>query len=181
MEAIVATAGNRGRPQRRQRNVRYHTLVVVALGVALATTGCFGFGPVGTPHGANQPTAPAPHVASPGPPSAYVEFGRPGRWMAQGSSCWSSGGVEGCADAVPPEDLPRVPRLVVARGADGRIHLGFDASSAELTLGGRPLPVHGSRTLTFTARRAGLLLAFVNHGSDDATYVARIAFAGRAG
>jgi hypothetical protein len=153
--------------------------VAVATALAAGAAGCLGLGSAGTPQGAFMPKAPAPQVATGAPPNAYIEFGGPGRWMVRGSSCWTTtdatgGGTTRCADTIAPEQMPGVPRLTVSRGAVGHIHLGFAATHAELTIGRHPVPVTGTRTLTFTARRAGILTLFVNHAHDDATYVARI-------
>jgi hypothetical protein len=129
--------------------------------------------PAGEPSGANMPQAHAPLTAGDGPPNAYIEFGRPGRWMTQGSSCWSSGDSERCADMAPVEDLS-LPGIVVRRGSVGRIHLGFDPTSAELDIGKTSVHVGAGRTISFAALRPGMLDLYVNRGNDEVTYFARL-------
>jgi hypothetical protein len=143
--------------------------------VVLAATGC-GAGHVEAPHGANAPTGRAPHAVRGAPPAAYIEFGHPGRWMVQGSSCWTSGDSQRCVDTVPPGDLEGLPTLHVKRGSSGRVHLGFDPSSAQLSIGAHDVTAGTGRTVAFTALRDGIVVLFVDRGSDDVTYVARIVF-----
>ena len=128
---------------------------------------------VGEPSGANMPRARAPQVAGDGPPNAYIEFGRPGRWMTQGSSCWASGDSERCADMAPAEDLP-LPTIVVRRGSVGRIHLGFDPTSAELDIGKAPVHVGAGRTISFLVARPGVLDVYLNRGNDEVEYFGRL-------
>ncbi len=141
-----------------------------ALGLMLAGCG----DQVGTPSGPFPPTGPAPRVSKTGPPNAYIEFGRPGRWMSQGSYCWRTGNTEACADAVSPDQRPGLPTIAVKRGSVGRIHLGFEPSNAELSLGGRTIKISPGRTIGFTATRSGVLTILLNHGHDDAEYDARV-------
>lgn len=145
-------------------------LTVCVLGLMLAGCG----GRVGTPSGPSMPTGPAPRVVHGAPPAAYIEFGRPGRWMSQGSYCWMTGNSEACADGIPPDQRSDLPVLIVRRGTVGHIHLGFDPSSAELTIGGRTIKISPGRTIGFTATRSGVLTIFLNHGHDEAEYDARI-------
>jgi hypothetical protein len=149
-------------------------IACIVLG-ALALSGC-GSG-AGTPSGSNAPPESAPAAGGTIPPPAYIEFGEPGHWMSRGSSCWSSGGVAGCLDAASPENDPNLPELIVGRGATGRIHLGFDPSSAHLTVGGLPVRVHAGRTITFTAHRPGIVLLDVDQEHGSASYDARLRFA----
>jgi len=143
---------------------------------ALVLAGC-GSG-VGTPSGSNVPPESAPSAGGTIPPPAYIEFGEPGHWMSRSSSCWSSDGVAGCLDAASPANDPNLPELIVARDGTGRIHLGFDPSSAHLTIGGTRVPVHAGRTITFTAHRPDLLLLDVrDHDHGSASYDARLRFA----
>jgi hypothetical protein len=83
----------------------------------------------------------------------------------------------GCADAAAPGRLQGLPTVVVSRGAVGRIHLGFSADDAHISIGGKELPSTGSRTITFTASRAGIVEIFGKHGNNDASYYGRVAFA----
>lgn len=142
---------------------------------ALALAGC-GQGHASAPD-PNLPPGSAPHAVKGGPPNAYIEFGRPGKWMLQGSSCWQSDNSERCVDAVPVEWMPGVPTLSVPRGAAGHVHLAFAPTGVQLSIGGRPVKVSATRTLDFTATRPGLVDLFVNHGPDDVEYFARLAFA----
>lgn len=153
--------------------------LVVAAGIFAAVIGLFIWqrDPVSTPGGENAPAGKVPLLGRGNPPAAYIEFGRPGRWLAQGSSCWTSGGSTACADAAGPGLLKGSPTVVVSRGAVGRIHLGFTADHAQLSIGGKAVPVTGNRTITFTTRRSGIIEIFTGHGHDDASYYGRVAFA----
>ena len=142
---------------------------------ALALAGC-GSG-LGPPSDSNPPPGSAPTADGTLPPPAFIEFGEPGQWMSRGSSCWSSGGVTGCLDAAAPENDPNLPELIVGRDATGRIHLGFDPSTAHLTIDSVPVRVHADRTITFTAHRPGIVLLDVRQEHGSASYDARIRFA----
>ena len=149
--------------------------VAVAAVIAVAAVVYWQRDPVGVPSGANSPIGSVPHVSASGPPPAYIEFGSPGRWLARGTGCWTSGSSEACADYVDPPSRTDLPKLVVAPGAVGRIHLGFAATHAELSIGGKAVPSTGSRTITFSTSRVGIVELFCQHGSGDtATYYARI-------
>ncbi len=159
-------------------------LLVVLL--ALAATACGGSsgstsGPVSvtTPHGSNRPTEPAP-VLTPRarPPAAYIEFGSPGSWMAQGSSCWTipdgdGNGVSACVDTAGPDRMGLKP-LHVPAGTTGRIHLGFVPTEAILKVGGKAVPVKPARTIAFPATRSGYVELQLRHANGDALYFAHV-------
>src|SRR4051794_3851656 len=145
---------------------------VMLAAVALAATACGGN--VSAPTAGNMPAASAPRAIDGAPPDAYIEFGHPGRWMVQGSSCWTSGNSSRCADAVAVEMMKGLPLSVVKSGSTGRIHLGFTPTKMELTIGKRHVEATLGRTITFKVTRGGIVDLFVNHGSDDAQYFARV-------
>lgn len=138
--------------------------------------GCGGGVAVGPPRGANMPAGAVWAAGDPGPPPAYIEFGRPGRWMQYGSYCWQGTGVTACGDTGSPETIPDIPTLVVTRGLVGRIHLGFEPTGAQLTIGGRAVRFVKGRTIAFTARRAGLVAINLAPDQGDVAYYARIAY-----
>jgi hypothetical protein len=148
--------------------------LAAVVGMCTLLAGCGGH--AAAAGGSNQPPESGPHVVSGGPPNAYIEFGRPGRWMMQGSSCWQIGDSERCADGVPAGQMVGVPVLRVRRGSTGRIHLAFAPSGVQLSLGGRKVPAPTDRMVAFSATHAGLVELFVNHGHDDVEYFARLAF-----
>ena len=158
-------------------------LVAVAVVIAATVIGTFAWqrDSVGTPGGEDAPAGEAPAVAQGNPPPAYVEFGKPGKWLAQGSSCWASGTAGACVDAASPSVVKGLPTVLVAPGSIGRIHLGFSADKIHLSIGGKAVPSTGTRTIAFRAKRPGIIEIFTNHGSDDASYYGRIAFAAGSG
>ncbi len=150
--------------------------------VALAASACGAntvHEDVSTPHGANMPAAAAPVYEGRGrPPEAYIEFGAPGRWMEQGSSCWSNqtgpgSAVTGCMDTIGPGEM-HLPTLHLAAGTVGHIHVGFVPTKAQLRVGAKSVPVTPGRDISFTANRSGIVELFLKHPDGDAVYYSRV-------
>jgi hypothetical protein len=115
--------------------------------------------------------------SNPGPPHALISFGKPPQRMLQGSSCWQSNGSGRCVDAAGmPAILPLIPRLVVARGSEGFIRLGFDPTHAHLEIDGRPVPVAAGRLVTFTPTRAGVVNLWLDAPQGSVEYFAQLSF-----
>ncbi len=93
--------------------------------------------------------------------------------MALGSNCWQSGDSERCADSTDPSIWPHVPILHLQVGTTVRFHLGFDAQTVELTVGGASMHTEGSRDITWRASRRGLAELFFTAGAGSGTYVVR--------
>ncbi len=148
--------------------------MVILLAVSIAVAACGSS--VGAPSGPNMPVVAAPKTASGGPPNAYIEFGRPGRWMAQASSCWTSETSQRCVDSPAPDELQGLPTLHVDRGSRGRIHLGFSPDDVVVSVAKRPARVSGHRILSFVVRNEGVLVVSAGRGGDSASYAVRLRF-----
>jgi hypothetical protein len=131
---------------------------------------------------AASPTGPAPKAHNGYPPPAFIAGTHDSAWLAFGSFCWtgqpdaSGDSVGMCADFAGPGMRTDIPRFHVEPGQRVRIVLGFRPAEVSLSIGGRAIPVHPSRTLTFRVERLGDLELFARPpGGGDASYVARLA------
>jgi hypothetical protein len=120
-----------------------------------------------------RPSAPPPKTGIAGaPPPAWIETKSRSAWLLYGSYCWRTS----CIDMIPPETRPGLPVVVVPRGTLVRIHLGFRATSASVSVDKktiRPQVDPTRRIISWPAGRGGILLVFVR-AAGDASYVARL-------
>ena len=108
-----------------------------------------------------------------GPPRAWLETSDGNRWLASGSSCWSSTNHVVCGDAGAPTcDQPFIPHFRVARGERVRAHLGFTPAGVSLsgeTGAAKPAQLHG-RIVEWKVSRSGVFMVFANGDRGDASY-----------
>jgi hypothetical protein len=77
---------------------------------------------------------------------------------------------------IPPETRPGLPGFTVPHGALVRIHLGFAAQSASISVDKKPIRARldaTRRVILWTANHGGILTAFAR-AAGDASYVARL-------
>jgi len=119
------------------------------------------------------PKTPPPAQPQPGaPPPAWIETQATSAWLFYGSYCWKTT----CADLIPPETRPGLPVFTAKRGRTLRVHLGFAATSATVSIDRRKVPAKfdaRKRVVSWSAARAGILTVFAR-ASGDASYVARL-------
>ena len=120
-----------------------------------------------------RPASPPPKTGTAGaPPPAWVETKTKSAWLAYGSYCWKTS----CVDMIPPESRPGLPVFTVARGSTVRIHLGFAARSASLSVDKKAIRAKldpMKHIVSWSANRGGILTAFAR-ASGDASYVMRL-------
>ncbi len=144
-----------------------------------------GFAAVSSAVAAGWPGPPqtaAPRLERQGPPAAWVESASHSRWMAFSSYCWSAPIATGrkavCADMIPPQSRTDLPTLRVSRGELLRIHLGFSAREAHLTLfqqlGFRHYVLRTGRLLTWRVSNEGVVSVDVRAAAGDGAYLLRL-------
>jgi hypothetical protein len=120
------------------------------------------------------PMAPPPVRPSSGaPPPAWIESNARSAWLFYGSYCWKTT----CVDLIPPETRPGLPTFTVAPGHAIRVHLRFAANAATVTVGRRKASTRftaRTRTVSWSATRAGIVTVFAKSAAGDASYVARL-------
>ena len=125
-----------------------------------------------------RPSTSPPKPPNPGgPPAAWIETQSKSAWLAFGSYCWTTGGVGACVDLIPPQSRPGLPVFRVKRGRTVRVHLGFGAKSASVSVGARVVRTRlaaSRRILSWSARRGGILTVFARPSAGDASYVAHL-------
>lgn len=130
---------------------------------------------IAAPVAATPPTAPPPKVSGVGtaPPAAWLELpDAPSRWLAYGSFCWKTT----CADFLPPQMRPDLPRARVRVGSTVRFHLGFKPSQLRLELvgGARTWTLRPARVSSWRVARRGVVSLTARAGGRDASYVIRL-------
>ena len=130
---------------------------------------------IAAPVAATPPTAPPPKVSGAGtaPPPAWVELpDAPSRWLAYGSFCWKTT----CADFLPPQMRPDLPRARVRVGSTVRFHLGFTPSRLRLELVGsaRTWTLRPARVSSWRVARRGVVSLTARAPGGDASYVIRL-------
>ena len=120
-----------------------------------------------------RPTSPPPTTGTQGaPPPAWIESKTQSAWLLYGSYCWKTS----CVDMIPPESRPGLTVFTVTRGARVRIHLGFTAKSASVSVDKKPVRAKldpTRRIISFRVSRGGILMASARTASG-ASYVARL-------
>jgi len=118
------------------------------------------------------PKPPPPKVsgAASSPPPAWIETTAGDRWLAFGSYCWKTL----CADFIPPEMRPELPRITLRRGETVRFHVGFAPRSLTLGVGGKTFKLAARRVSSWRAVRGGLATLHARAASGSASYVARL-------
>jgi len=122
------------------------------------------------PPKAAPPTPPQPAGA---PPPAWIETQAKSAWLFYGSYCWKTA----CVDMIPPTTRPGLTLFSVARGATIRVHLGFAAKRAAISIDRRTVRAQldaTKRIVTLQAGRAGILTVSARAAAGDASYVARL-------
>lgn len=117
-------------------------------------------------------TAPPSPPQSGSPPPAWIETQARAAWLAFGSYCWKTS----CIDMIAPEARPDLPVFTARRRRLVRVHLGFAAKSATVSIDKKTVRARLDKTrriVFWTARRAGILSVFLR-ASGDASYVARL-------
>jgi hypothetical protein len=121
-----------------------------------------------------RPTTPPPTPPSAGaPPPAWIETQAKSAWLFYGSYCWKTM----CVDLIPPETRPGLPTFRAARGRLVRVHLGFTARSAAVSIDRHKVSTNfdaRTRILSWSAARAGILTVSTRAAAGDASYVARL-------
>lgn len=120
-----------------------------------------------------RPSSPPPKTGLAGaPPPAWIETKTKSVWLLYGSYCWKTS----CVDMIPPETRPGLPVFTVPRGTLMRIHLGFRAKSASISVDKKPIRVKldpTKRIISWPASRGGILMVSAR-AAGDASYVARL-------
>jgi hypothetical protein len=122
------------------------------------------------PPNAPSPTPPQPTGA---PPPAWIETRARAAWLFYDTYCWQTA----CVDMIPPQTRPGLPLFTVSRGVAIRVHLGFAAKSASVSVDRRPIrsTLTGARRIvSWRAGRAGILTVSARASVGDASYVARL-------
>ena len=135
----------------------------------LTLAGCFlVFSAAGA---AALPPGPPPKQGG-GPPPAWLEKRGTDRWLAYSSYCWTTA----CADFLPPDSRPDVPRIALAPGALVRFHLGCNPTSVRVSRfgGARTWRLSPTRVSAWKAGARGIYVLEVRAGPGDASYVFRI-------
>ena len=138
--------------------------LVAALAIAVPAALAWP-GPPKTP----PPTPPLPIA----PPPAWIEIQAKSAWLYYGVYCWKTT----CADLIPPEMRPGLPVFVAARQQTLRVHLGFAATSATVSIDRRKLPAKldpRRRIISWNAAHAGILTISARASAGSASYVARL-------
>jgi hypothetical protein len=107
------------------------------------------------------------------PPATATTRGHTTR-LELGSFCWSTPSSQTCGDTGDPSTIPGLPVVHAKAGTTIVVRLGFDPTKVDVRLGRTDVPVAASRTLRIPVSRPGLLDVDAFHGSDDASYVARV-------
>jgi hypothetical protein len=108
------------------------------------------------------------------PPNATATTGGHTTRLELGSFCWSAPGSQACGDTGDPSTIPGLPVIHAAPGATIVVRLGFDPIKVDVELGRTQVPAAPGRVLRIRAAHSGLLVVDAFHGSDDASYLARI-------
>ena len=120
-----------------------------------------------------RPSSPPPKTGTTGaPPPAWIETKTKSAWLLYGSYCWKTS----CVDMIPPETRPGLPVFTVPRGALVRIHLGFVAKSASISVDKKTMRAKlepAKRVISWHAGRGGILTVFAR-AAGDVSYVARL-------
>ena len=139
---------------------------IAAIAAALLLPGtCSGAGPGG---GAG------PGSGSPEPPAATATTGGHTTRLELGSFCWSAPGTQACGDTGDPSQIPDLPVIHAKPGATIVVRLRFDPTKVDVVIGRTQTAVAPARVLRIRASHSGLLMVDAFHGSDDASYLARI-------
>jgi hypothetical protein len=145
--------------------VKYAAVALVAA-LAIAVPAALAWpGPPKTP----PPTPPLPIA----PPPAWIETQAKSAWLFYGVYCWKTT----CADLIPPETRPGLPIFTVARQQTLRVHLGFAATSATVSINKRKVAAKldaRKRIISWSATRAGILTISARASAGSASYVARL-------
>jgi hypothetical protein len=117
------------------------------------------------------PPGPPPKQGS-GPPPAWLEKPGTDRWLAYSSYCWTTM----CADFLPPNSRPDLPRIAVAPGTLVRFHLGFRPTSLQLERfgGGRTWRLARTRVSAWKVAAHGIYVLDAHAAAGSASYVFRI-------
>jgi hypothetical protein len=120
------------------------------------------------------PPGPPPKQGG-GPPPAWLEKQGTDRWLAYSTYCWTTGGVGMCADFIPPQMRPDLPRIRIPRGTTARFHLGFRPTSLVLQrIGGRTWRLSPARAASWKAAGPGVYMLQADAAAGDASYAFRI-------
>jgi hypothetical protein len=131
---------------------------------------------IAAPVAATPPGSPPPKVsgARTAPPPAWIELpaDAPSRWLAYGSFCWKTT----CADFLPPQMRPDLPRARVRVGSTVRFHLGFKPSKLRLELvgGARTWTLRPARVSSWRVARRGVVSLTAHAPGGDASYAIRL-------
>jgi hypothetical protein len=121
------------------------------------------------------PKAPPPPPPQPNgaPPPAWIETQTKSAWLFWGSYCWKTA----CVDMIPPQTRPGLPVFTANRATTIRVHLGFAAKQASITINGHAVRANlaaTKRIISWPAGRAGILTVSTRAIAGDASYVARL-------
>jgi hypothetical protein len=120
------------------------------------------------------PRTPPPPMPMPGaPPPAWIETQAKSGWLFYGTYCWKTA----CITLIPPETRPGLPVFAVKRGQVLRVHLGFTATSACVSVDRRKVSakLDASRHIvSWSAGRAGILAVSARASAGSPSYVARL-------
>jgi hypothetical protein len=108
------------------------------------------------------------------PPAATATTGGHTTRLELGSFCWSTPSSQACGDTGDPSTIPGLPVVHAKAGATIVVRLRFDPTKVDVALGQTHVPVAAGRTLRIPVSHPGLLVVDAFHGSDDASYLARV-------
>jgi hypothetical protein len=117
------------------------------------------------------PPGPPPKQGG-GPPPAWLEKPGTDRWLAYSSYCWTTM----CADFLPPDSRPDLPRIQLAPGTLVRFHLGLRPTSLRLARfgGGRTWRLARTRVSAWKVAARGIYVLDAHAAAGSASYVFRI-------
>jgi hypothetical protein len=123
--------------------------------------------------GPPKTATPTPPLPSGSPPPAWIETQAKSAWLFWGTYCWKTT----CLNLIPPETRPGLPVFTVKRGQPVRVHVGFVATSASVTIDRRKVraKLDSSRHIvSWSAGTAGILTVSARAPAGSPSYVARL-------